>query len=136
MRALFFAFGILFGVLLVAAHASDFDAITGMFLLTDFHLYGVIGVAVAVAAVGLALLRRAGSRPLLAETMSVSPKPMKPGLVLGALAFGAGWAIAGVCPGPALTQIGEGKLSGVAASLGILLGTWLASRGSTQSRRT
>lgn len=128
MRLVFLVSGALFGVLLVAARASDFDAITGMFLLTDFHLYGVIGVAVAVAAVGLQLLRRSRAHALLADSISVSPKPMKPGLVLGALVFGAGWAIAGVCPGPALTQIGEGKLSGVAASLGILLGTWLASR--------
>jgi len=126
VRALFFGFGVLFGVLLVAARASDFDAITGMFLLTDLHLYGVMGVAIAVAALGLRWLRARGAAPLCGGSMSVSPKPMRPGLVAGALVFGAGWAIAGVCPGPALTQIGEGKLSGVAASLGILLGTALA----------
>lgn len=135
MRLLFLLFGALFGVLLVAARASDFDAITGMFLLTDLHLYGVIGVAVAVASLGLALLRRSHAHALLADAISVSPKPMKPGLVAGALVFGTGWAIAGVCPGPALTQVGEGKLSGVAASLGILLGTWLATRAPAGAKR-
>ena len=128
MRALFLACGALFGFLLVAARASDFDAILGMFLLTDLHLYGVIGVAIGVAALGLRVLRSRASGALLGGAVGVTPKPARPGILAAGLVFGAGWALSGVCPGPALTQIGEGKLSGVAASLGILLGTWLASR--------
>ncbi len=103
------AFGLLFGFILSRVGATDFDAIFGMFALTDLHLMGVIGVAVAVAAPGLWLLRRRGiagpSGPIV-----IQPKPRKPGNVVGAVIFGAGWALTGTCPGTVLAQIGEGQV--------------------------
>jgi len=54
----FGGFGLLFGFLLSRVGATRYDNIAGMFLLTDLHLMGVIGTAVVVAGVGLALLRR------------------------------------------------------------------------------
>ena len=39
--------------------------------------------------------------------------------------FGVGWSIAGMCPGPILVNIGEGKLYAFAALAGALTGTAL-----------
>ena len=36
--------------------------------------------------------------------------------------FGVGWSIAGMCPGPILVNIGEGKLYAIAALAGALAG--------------
>ncbi len=118
----FFGFGLLFGFFLTRAGATDGDAIVGMFLLDDLHLAGVMGVAIGVAAVGLRVLRRAG----LVE--AVAPKPMKPGLVVGGLLFGAGWALTGTCPGTGLAQLGEGRLLALFTVGGMLLGTALYGR--------
>ena len=45
-------------------------------------------------------------------------------LVLGALAFGAGWGLAGLCPGPALALIatGNGKVLVFVASMLVGMG--------------
>lgn len=44
------------------------------------------------------------------------------GLVIGSLLFGAGWALAGFCPGPAMASIGFGGLAGVIFLLAMLAG--------------
>lgn len=122
VRYLFF--GSLFGFLLVRVGATDYNAIAEMFLLRDLHLAGVIGVAVAVAAPLLWLLRRRGiAGPNCA--IHIAPKPRKAGLVVGSLIFGAGWAITGTCPGTALAQLGEGRLMALATLAGIIGGAAL-----------
>jgi uncharacterized membrane protein YedE/YeeE len=124
-RLVFVACGALFGFLLSRARASDYEAIRGMFLLTDLHLFGVIGVAVATAAVGLFALRRSAVRSLGGEPIAIACKPYRRAVLAGGLVFGAGWALSGTCPGTALTQLGEGKLYALATVAGILAGTWL-----------
>ena len=124
-RLVFVAFGALFGFLLSRARASDYEAIRGMFLLTDLHLFGVVGVAVATAAVGLQVLERGALRALGGEPIRLARKPYRKAVLLGGLVFGAGWALSGTCPGTALTQLGEGKLYALATVVGILAGTWL-----------
>ncbi len=128
MRNLVFvAFGAVFGFLLSRARATDFDAIFGMFRLTDLHLFGVIGVAIATAAAGIALLKRSGGGAGLTR------KSSHRGVFAGGVIFGVGWAISAACPGTALAQIGEGKLFAIATVLGILAGTWLRQRSPAQA---
>jgi uncharacterized membrane protein YedE/YeeE len=132
MHAKHIAFGALFGFILSRSGATDYDAIHGMFTLTDPHLLGVIGIAVAVSALGFFVGRRRGVRALNGEPLALTKKPMTRGLAGGALAFGVGWAVSGACPGTALAQIGEGRLAGIVTFAGILLGAWLQA---WQSRR-
>jgi hypothetical protein len=120
----FLIFGVLFGFILARVGASDYDAIAQMFLLQDLHIAGVIGVAVAVAAVGLRLFRR---RIPSGEAL-FAPRPRKPGTLVGGLLFGVGWGVTGACPGTALVQLGEGKLIAIFTLIGILLGTLVYSR--------
>lgn len=118
--------GALFGFVLVRAGATDEMAIREMFLLTDLHLVGVIGTAVAALALLFLWVRRRGVRTLGGAPVVLERKAMVPGLVGGALAFGAGWAVSGTCPGTAIAQIGEGRLHGVFTLGGILAGVMLA----------
>ncbi len=118
-------FGVLFGFVLSRIGATDYDAIAGMFKLTDLHLMGVIGGAVALSALGFALLRRKAARSLNGEPITLSPKPMTRWLVAGSLMFGVGWALSGTCPGTALAQLGEGRWAALATIAGILLGSYL-----------
>ncbi|RMH42626.1 MAG: hypothetical protein D6689_07625 [Deltaproteobacteria bacterium] len=119
----FLLFGAGFGFLLSRVGATDFDAIAGMFLLSDLHLMGVIGVAIAVAAVGLHrwARRAAAGRP----APTIAPKPVKPGLIVGAALFGAGWGLTGTCPGTGLAQVGEGRWIALFTVAGMLAGTAL-----------
>ena len=43
-------------------------------------------------------------------------------LAAGAIVFGIGWGIAGVCPGPALVLVGAGRTEGVVFVAAMLAG--------------
>jgi uncharacterized membrane protein YedE/YeeE len=121
------AFGAAFGFVLSRSGAADYDFIQQMFLLTSFQLYGIIGTAVVVTAPGLWLLKR-GGRTALGQPLHVRPKPRHPGNVAGGVLFGVGWSITGMCPGPVLVNVGEGKVYALGALAGVLVGAWLFGR--------
>ena len=122
IRTLFYVLaGVAFGFTLSRSGAADYNYIQGMFLLTELQLYGIIGTAVAVTAPGLYLLKRRG-RTATGETLIVTPKARHAGNVVGGVLFGIGWSITGMCPGPIIVNIGEGKLYAIAAMAGALVG--------------
>lgn len=123
-RATFFVLGTLFGYVLIRAGVSSYDVIRDMFLLRSFHMYGVLGVAVPITFVAAQLWKRWGKKPLLAEHTDWHVDQLSRNHVLGGLLSGAGWALTGACPGPALALLGFGVLSALFIVLGILAGTW------------
>lgn len=125
MSSTMVAFGMVFGFVLSRVGATDYDAIHGMFMLTDLHLYGVIGTAILVAGLGFHYVRRRQLRGAKGERLTLVAKPYQPGVLWGGLLFGAGWALTGTCPGTALAQLGEGTLAGGVTIAGILAGSYL-----------
>jgi uncharacterized membrane protein YedE/YeeE len=121
MALVYLLFGTAFGWVLSRSGAADYDYVQRMFLFESFQLYGIIGVAVLTTAIGLRILRRVG-RTLGGAPLRISPKPRHPGNVVGGLLFGMGWAVTGMCPGPILVNVGEGKLYAIAALAGALVG--------------
>jgi uncharacterized membrane protein YedE/YeeE len=119
--------GAVFGWALSRSGAADYNYIQQMFLLESFQLYGIIGTAVVITATGLQLLRRRG-RALSGAPLDVGSKPSHRGNIVGGVLFGIGWSICGMCPGPILVNIGEGKLYAFAALAGALVGTALFGR--------
>jgi uncharacterized membrane protein YedE/YeeE len=120
----YLGFGVLFGYFLSKSRASDYDTVLDMFLFKDFQLYGVIGMAVAVTALGIFLLRRRKKPTASGEKLDWKSSSFEPNRLIGAFLFGAGWALAGTCPGTSLVQIGEGKLMAFVTVIGILTGVW------------
>ena len=95
-----------------------------MFLFDNLQLYGIIGAAVVLTAPGLWWIQRRG-RTLLGAPVQVERKAMNRGTVVGGVLFGIGWSITGMCPGPILVNIGEGKVYALAALAGALIGAGL-----------
>lgn len=124
-RFLFLPRGAVFGFILSRAGATTHEFYAGLFLLQDPQLALVIGTAVVVGLPGVWLLERRGGRTVSGGPIGFERKPMKPGLVLGSLLFGAGWGLAGACPGTALAMLGEGRMAAAFTILGAVLGTWL-----------
>lgn len=121
--------GTVFGFALSLGGATTFDNHWQLFALQNFTLLYLMGIAVAVAATGIWLLRRWNPTcPLTGQSIHFATKPMKPGLIWAGFLFGAGWAMSGACPGTAPAMLAEGKLSALWVLLGILLGTYLYSR--------
>ena len=121
MSILYVFLGTAFGFILSRSGAADYDYIQGMFLFERFQLYGIIGTAVVLTAPGLWLIKRRG-RTLGGAPLQLEGKPYHRGNVFGGVLFGVGWSIAGMCPGPILVNIGEGKIYAVAALAGALVG--------------
>jgi uncharacterized membrane protein YedE/YeeE len=120
----YLALGTLFGFILSRSGAADYGFIQGIFLFTDFQLYGIIAVAVLITAPGLWLIKRRG-RTLLGRPLSIELKPLHRGNIAGGALFGIGWSLAGMCPGPILVNVGEGKIYALAALAGALTGAAL-----------
>lgn len=121
--------GVYFGVVLTKSEVISWFRIQEMFRFDAFHMYGIIGAAVAVAALSLWLIRRFDVRTLSGEAIP-APSPKKLGRVntrywLGGTIFGMGWALTGACPGPLFALVGNGVLVMLVAILGALAGTWV-----------
>jgi len=91
---------------------GDYGELFKMFTLADARLFLTFGGAVAVTAIGLRFFVKT----------EVPRPPVTLAVPMGAALFGAGWAIAGACPGVALVQIGEGSAPALITFAGILLG--------------
>jgi uncharacterized membrane protein YedE/YeeE len=118
---LFVVLGIIFGFVLSRSGAADYNYIQSMFLFRSFQLYGIIGTAIAITAPGLWLIKRRG-RTALGKPLKIELKPEHRGNIAGGFLFGIGWSMAGMCPGPILVNIGEGKIYALAALAGALVG--------------
>jgi uncharacterized membrane protein YedE/YeeE len=70
----------------------------------DPSLAIVMAAGLTVASIGYAIVRR---RPPLLEQKSLWPtkKDIDQSLLFGALLFGVGWGLVGLCPGPAVANL-------------------------------
>jgi uncharacterized protein len=126
----YFAIGAFLGLLFVMSEVASWYRIQEMFRFQSFHMYGIIGSAVAVAAVSVQLIRRFDLRSLDGAPIRLSPKEWGDSRVpgarywIGGTLFGLGWALIGACPGPMFALVGGGvsiMLLGLASALA---GTW------------
>lgn len=120
--------GILFGIVFVKAEIVSWYRIQEMFRFQDFHMYGIIGTAIATGMLGLWLIRKFNIKTLDGENIAFQPKKFNKGQIYGGLIFGLGWALAGACPGPLFAQIGTGVTVTIVTLLSAIAGTWLYGR--------
>jgi len=126
LRLFFFLTGIAFGAVLILSGVSNYNVIRDMFLLRSIHLYGVLGVAVTTAFLFTQWYKRFAPKGLITgHSINFDVETVSRRHVYGGLIAGAGWALTGACPGPALALIGFGTLSGIFITAGIFLGTYV-----------
>jgi uncharacterized membrane protein YedE/YeeE len=117
--------GIFFGIVFVKAEIISWFRIQEMFHLESFHMYGVIGCAVAVGLISVQLIKKFNIKTLDGEKIEIQPKTFNKGQIYGGLMFGFGWAITGACPGPLFAQIGTGATVIVVTLVSAIAGTWV-----------
>lgn len=109
--AIAFIVGLVFGIGLILAGMTDPSKVLGFLDLAgdwDPSLALVMGGAVVVGLAGFQVAARR-RRTLLGDAMRLpTATRIDRRLVLGSLAFGAGWGLAGFCPGPALASLATG----------------------------
>ena len=117
--------GIGFGIVFVKAEVISWFRIQEMFRLESFHMYGIIGSAVVVGAISVAIIKKFNIKTIYGEEIVFHDKKFSVGQIYGGLIFGLGWAITGACPGPLFAQIGTGALVIIVTLLSAILGTWV-----------
>ncbi len=117
--------GILFGIVFVKAEVISWYRIQEMFRLQSFHMYGVIGSAIAVGMSSIWFIKKFRIRTIRGEAITFHPKKLNKGQVYGGLIFGLGWAMTGACPGPMFAQIGTGATVISVTLLSAIAGTWV-----------
>lgn len=118
--------GFLFGIVLTKSEAVSWYRIFEMFRFESFHMYGVIGVAFIVGAIGIRLIKIRKLKDFKGEPIHIADKEKGAARYwIGGLVFGLGWALVGSCPGPIFILIGAGFYPVILILVGALLGTFL-----------
>lgn len=118
--------GAAFGYVLIASEAFHWYRIQEMFHFKSFHMYGILGSAIATAALSIFLIRRFKIGNLSGEPIEVKPKELRPfGNVIGGLCFGVGWGLTGACSAPLFIVLGLNWQLGLIAVGSALVGAIL-----------
>ena len=126
-----FAAGLLFGAGLAIARMTDPRVVLAFLDVTgEWNPALLLVMAGASSTFGLLYwltVRR--DAPLVARTLRVpQERPLDGRLFIGTTLFGIGWGLVGLCPGPAVTALFGGNVSGRVFVVAMLAGIALASR--------
>ena len=119
------ASGLLFGIGLIVSGMTDPSKVIGFLDLAgrwDPSLAFVMAGAIAVAAIAFRFAARRSTALLGAPMRLPAARTIDRRLVLGGLCFGAGWGLAGYCPGPALASLLSGSVKPVFFVVAMLAG--------------
>ena len=117
--------GIFLGIIFMKAEVLSWFRIQEMFAFQSFHMYGIIGSAIAVGALSVLIIRKLGAKSIEGNVIGLNDKaPNYKSAYIGGTIFGLGWAMTGACPGPMYALVGSGTtvflISIVMGILGVL----------------
>lgn len=122
----FLVLGIVFGIVMAKSEAISWFRIQEMFRFQAFHMYGIIGTAVILGVIGVALIKKFNIRDFYGNPIQFSPKEKSSvRYIVGGIIFGLGWALSGACPGPMVVNIGYGFFAMIIVFLFAVFGTFL-----------
>lgn len=126
-----FLCGLIFGVGLLVGGMANPEKVLHFLDLSqawDPSLAFVMMGAIAVGIVGFALVkgrkRAICGVPILLPEDNAVDRP----LLVGAILFGLGWGLAGICPGPSLVLLGAGVGKGLLFTLSMVVGMVFVNR--------
>ena len=124
--------GLLFGIGLLISGMTDPVKVQGfldVFGAWDISLALVMGGGLIVAIVGVQLAKRQQSSWIGTSIDMPSKTVINKKLLIGAMLFGIGWGLVGICPGPGIVLLGTGQWQAYvfipAMIVGMLVYQWL-----------
>lgn len=118
--------GALFGIVMAKSEAFSWFRIQEMFRFQSFHMYGIIGTAVTLGIIGVALIKKYQLRDFNGNPIVFYPKDRSTKrYLIGGTIFGLGWALSGACPGPMVVNIGYGYSTMIIVFVFAIIGTFL-----------
>ena len=120
-----FVVGLVFGLGLLLSGMTDPGKVLGfldLFGQWDPSLAFVMGGAILVGFFAFALAKKRTSNFLGGALSLPKSTVIDKRLVIGSLLFGAGWGLAGFCPGPALVSMAAGQEKALIFVAAMLIG--------------
>ncbi|MDP3606038.1 MAG: hypothetical protein Q8R59_09875 [Polaromonas sp.] len=124
-RVVEFAVGLLFGLGLILSGMTDPGKVLGfldLFGTWDPSLAFVMGGAIAVGFFAFALARKRTTNFLGGALHLPKSSEIDKRLVIGGLTFGAGWGLAGFCPGPGIVSMASGEMKAAVFVAAMIVG--------------
>lgn len=118
--------GTLFGFGLAYSGAARPEVVLSFLRMQDLGLLLVIGVALVVTLAVFQIVPRVRSVPPFGAFYDgYDGFPITKRSVVGAVLFGIGWGVSGLCPATALAAIGMGNVPVLVGIFGIFTGTFI-----------
>lgn len=118
--------GIFFGIIMTKSEAISWYRIQEMFRFQSFQMYGIIGTAVLMGVIIVALIKKFRVKDLSGNPIVFVPKQKSiPRYLFGGIIFGLGWAMIGACPGPLFVSLGNGYVAFLIAIIFATIGTFV-----------
>lgn len=115
--------GTFLGIVLYKSEAASWFRIYEMFQFDSFHMYGIIGSALAVGIVLVQWIKKSKVKSFFGELLVIEEKEKSfARYIIGGTLFGLGWALAGSCPGPIYVLVGAGYWPILIVFAGALIG--------------
>lgn len=123
-----FIFGSLFALgLMISGMSNPEKVLAFLDILGDWDI-SLLFVMLGAIAIAFIPYQRAKNNPqtLFHESIDLPSKTkIDQQLIIGALIFGIGWGLVGICPAPALTLIGLGHYQVLYFVIAMFLGIWI-----------
>ena len=123
--------GTIFGIGLVISQMINPSKVLGF-----LNVFGEWDPSLALVMVGALIISsplfhlfKNKEKPIFSTSFSISEnKEIDKRLIFGSILFGAGWGLAGLCPGPAISSIALLNISSVTFVFSMFVGFYIASK--------
>ena len=123
--------GTIFGIGLVISQMINPSKVLGF-----LNIFGEWDPSLALVMVGALIISsplfhlfKNKEKPIFSTSFSISEnKEIDKRLIFGSILFGAGWGLAGLCPGPAISSIALLNISSVTFVFSMFIGFYIASK--------
>ena len=123
--------GTIFGIGLVISQMINPAKVLGF-----LNVFGEWDPSLALVMVGALIISsplfhlfKNKEKPIFFTSFSISEnKEIDKRLIFGSISFGAGWGLAGLCPGPAISSIALLNISSVTFVFSMFIGFYIASK--------
>ena len=127
-QVIVFIGGIFFGFGLALGGMSKQEIVLSFLQLQDLGLLLLLGGSAAVTALTINLIPRILKNPILGGKFKKRTRTLTQRTIIGAIIFGIGWGLSGLCPGSAMASLGIGNLPSLIGIGGMFLGAYIMGR--------